>query len=564
MISLTSCRRAVAWLAMLSFVTLLGPVAADSGPEHQVRQTLPIQLGSSGGSEDDISSLYCCGGTLGALVQNASGLYILSNNHVIARSNLATIGETIIHPGLIDINCGSGAHDAVGSLIDFVPILYSKGRNVPLNEVDAAIALVVDGAVSPDGAILDVGPVSPNLLTATVGLGVQKSGRTTGQTFGTVQAIGVTVDVGYSESCGGPAKNVARFVNQIRIGSGSFSAGGDSGSLVVEHGSVDPATGLPRPVGLLFAGSSTSTLANPIDRVADLLGVTFVSGTPPPPPATGSIAGTVTRAADGLPIAGANVSTDTGQSAQSAGDGSYSIANVPVGSRTVTATAAGYTSQAANVEVAEDATSTADFALEAVTVASHAIVECVTYTTSGGKNQEKDMTITIAVRDDLGNPVAGAVVDISITLNGSAFGTGTGATTDSNGNAAYRVRNAANGTYVTTVTGVTSALVFEGSTPDNMFRKGTDAVPDADCRGDAPQPSSGSDVARAVRIKAANEKALFAHEGVVGTGVSVDAAGRPVIEIYLDRERPATRAALPARVQDLPTRVVVTGPFEAY
>jgi hypothetical protein len=54
-------------------------------------------------------------------------------------------------------------------------------------------------------------------------------------------------------------------VEQIFVTPGTFSAGGDSGSLVVED--VGESGGSPRPVGLLFAGSDAGTLANPIDRV---------------------------------------------------------------------------------------------------------------------------------------------------------------------------------------------------------------------------------------------------------------------------------------------------------
>ena len=53
-----------------------------------------------------------------------------------------------------------------------------------------------------------------------------------------------------------------------------FLAGGDSGSLMVE----DVATN-PRAVGLLFAGSSTTAIANPISQVLSFLGATMV-GTP--------------------------------------------------------------------------------------------------------------------------------------------------------------------------------------------------------------------------------------------------------------------------------------------
>ena len=67
--------------------------------------------------------------------------------------------------------------------------------------------------------------------------------------------------------------HTARFDNQIIIIPGTFSAGGDSGSLVV----VDSrrTENHHRPVGLLFAGSSLYTIANPIGPVLDAFDVTI-------------------------------------------------------------------------------------------------------------------------------------------------------------------------------------------------------------------------------------------------------------------------------------------------
>jgi hypothetical protein len=103
--------------------TLFAPPVmwADNGPNHQVRQTRPIQLGTTGGNINDRSAAFCCSGTLGALVQNATTQFILSNNHVLARTNQAAIGEDIIQPGLIDQNpvCNQDVMDAVADLSAF-------------------------------------------------------------------------------------------------------------------------------------------------------------------------------------------------------------------------------------------------------------------------------------------------------------------------------------------------------------------------------------------------------------------------------------------------------------
>lgn len=230
----------------------------------------PIQLGTSGSNINDISRLYCCGGTLGSLVQANSIQYILSNNHVLARTNLGKIGEDIVQPGLIDQDpvCYKDYTDGVAYLTDFVPISFRKGTT---NRVDAAIAEVREGAVDTKGSILNIGQVSTSIIsTPILNLPVKKSGRTTGLTTGRITAIDVTVDVVYDKICGKGSQK-ARFINQIMIGPAGFSASGDSGSLIVED-----CSSYPRAVGLLFAGSSSVTVANPISDVLSSLGVKIV------------------------------------------------------------------------------------------------------------------------------------------------------------------------------------------------------------------------------------------------------------------------------------------------
>ncbi len=252
----------------LVLLLAIGFSLADNGPNHQVFQGRPIQLGTSGGNINDISRLFCCSGTLGSLVQAGTVQYILSNNHVLARTNQGVAGDPIIQPGLVDLSCAQITSDAVANLTTFVPISFKRGTT---NTVDAAIAQVISGDVDPTGSILDIGPVNTATLNPVLGLAVKKSGRTTGLTSGTITSVNVTVDVTYNKQCG-IGSQTARFVNQFVISPGSFSAGGDSGSLIVE----DVAT-LPRPVGLLFAGSSSVTVANPINAVLSALGVGVAS-----------------------------------------------------------------------------------------------------------------------------------------------------------------------------------------------------------------------------------------------------------------------------------------------
>ena len=93
-----------------------------------------------------------------------------------------------------------------------------------------------------------------------------KSGRTTGFTTGTIASINTSVNVQYQKSCGSGKKFTVGYTNQVVINSSTFSAGGDSGSLIVTN------NGQHNPVALLFAGSSNTTIGNPIGEVLTKLG----------------------------------------------------------------------------------------------------------------------------------------------------------------------------------------------------------------------------------------------------------------------------------------------------
>jgi hypothetical protein len=195
-------------------------------------------------------------GTLGALVTRGGKTYILSNNHVMANENAPNGKFDIYQPGPFD---GGTSADVIAQLSDWVVITFSTTAN---NRVDAAIAELTGTAT---GATVTYGAPRSSTIAASVGMRVMKYGRTTEQTKGRVQGINATVNVGYDTG-------VARFVDQIIIGGGGFSAGGDSGSLIV----VERGSDAERPVGLLFAGGGGTTVANPIDQVLDALGVTIV------------------------------------------------------------------------------------------------------------------------------------------------------------------------------------------------------------------------------------------------------------------------------------------------
>jgi hypothetical protein len=240
-------------------ICILGFALAAASPapaatDNAARQAMPVQLGTSGGNTQDGTRQLCCSGTLGALIRLNDVPQVLSNNHVLARSGLAGPGETVTQPGLVDTNCSARPARAVAVFRrDWVPL--GSGN------VDVAVARVVHGKVDASGAILGLGVPCTDMLAPAAGLAVQKSGRTSGVTTGTIQAIDAEVTVDYQQGCATGPYTAHRFEHQVVIGPQDFSVAGDSGSLIL---STDM-----RPVGLLFAGSGTVTLAHPIQDVAN-------------------------------------------------------------------------------------------------------------------------------------------------------------------------------------------------------------------------------------------------------------------------------------------------------
>lgn len=245
--------------ALVLFSSLLTSGLADGGANHRVRNQ---HFGVSGGNVNDASSRFCCSGTLGSLVKIGSTQYVLSNNHVLGRSGAATVGDDVSQPGLIDNNCR----------IATVVADFTAAAPLGSSNVDAAIAQLRPGTMDSSGFIEDIGVPSSTIVNPSVGLSVAKSGRTTGFTTGTVSSINTSVSVQYQQGCNQGKKFTVSYTNQVVINSSTFSAGGDSGSLIVTN------NGQHNPVALLFAGSSTTTIGNPIGAV--LTQLSAVLGSP--------------------------------------------------------------------------------------------------------------------------------------------------------------------------------------------------------------------------------------------------------------------------------------------
>ena len=225
-------------------------------------------------------------GTLGCWVIKNGQKVILSNNHVLANSNDAEIGDAILQPGPFD--GGSSPQDHIANLTQFVPIAFQgepsecQFANAVIsvfnlgcrmidsntrykvtkiqaedNRVDAAIATPLNAADVKD-EIINIGPIQ-GTVQGELGMAVKKSGRTTGFTTGEIQQVDVTANVQYG------AGQIAVFTDQLLAG--AMSQGGDSGSAVLDDNN--------RLTGLLFAGSDTTTIINRIENVFSALGVSL-------------------------------------------------------------------------------------------------------------------------------------------------------------------------------------------------------------------------------------------------------------------------------------------------
>jgi hypothetical protein len=232
------------------------PQAKPGSADPTARFGRPVPIGVSIGNIGE-----CSAGTLGALVRKGTATYVLSNNHVLALENHAPIGSGILQPGRYDTNCASASNDIIATLSQFVTLKFDGSNNT----VDAAIAALQSNSVGNATFTGGYGIPSSTTVTAAVNQAVQKCGRTTKCTHGTVGAINATVNVNYG------ASGVAKFVNQVVITGkqGSFSKAGDSGSLIVTDNSA------ANPVALLFAGGQTTTIGNPIGPVLQSLGITI-------------------------------------------------------------------------------------------------------------------------------------------------------------------------------------------------------------------------------------------------------------------------------------------------
>ncbi|MGL4847396.1 MAG: trypsin-like serine protease [Clostridium sp.] len=204
-----------------------------------------------GGTSTSVTNQFIVG-TLGCrthgFVGTADEVYALSNNHVFSLENSVLFNKTIMQPGQGD--GGSPSTDVIGTFFKYIPLKFN-GQN---NYVDCALTKISDPSSITD-KIHTIGSIA-NIAPPKLGLQIQKFGRTTSYTTGTITALNATVNVNYTNG-------TARFVGQIVAS--PMSNAGDSGSLILDMKN--------RAVGLLFAGSGSATIINDITSVLTLLGI---------------------------------------------------------------------------------------------------------------------------------------------------------------------------------------------------------------------------------------------------------------------------------------------------
>jgi hypothetical protein len=220
----------------------------------------PPLYGTSGSN----GHIECCSqGTLGSLINIAGDSYILSNNHVLGSptsvfTNSGQPGDPILQPGLVDLDCKTKGRT--------VATLWS---NVNLaSGVDAAIAKLT--SPNKTSAILDIGIPASTTRPPKVTMSVAKHGSTTNLTCGNIKSIHTSIAVSYT-SCIGKQKFMATYDNLVVVSGahGVFSAGGDSGSLIVS-------TETSEAIALLFASLGDESLGFPIDDVLKKFGASMI------------------------------------------------------------------------------------------------------------------------------------------------------------------------------------------------------------------------------------------------------------------------------------------------
>jgi len=210
-------------------------------------------------------------GTIACIVRDATTKepMVLSNNHVFAEESTnyvqnVNVGDGVIQPGRADgggVFGGSSTDDTIGNLSRWINF-DEDGQNI----ADCAVAKINVDAINAILGDNESHVVVRGLKTITNGIQVEKYGRTTGHTTGTIVDADFSCYVGYGDKW-------ILFVDQILVQMNI--SGGDSGSLLLDRNGY--------AVGLVFARADGGNgiiycIANKINSVFSLLDIELESG----------------------------------------------------------------------------------------------------------------------------------------------------------------------------------------------------------------------------------------------------------------------------------------------
>ena len=195
-------------------------------------------------------------GTFTAVVLKNGVKKILGCRHVLAYGGMP-LNTTIAQPLY--------SADKIGVLEYSVPLKSG------VNEVDCAIAKLDNQGDVVSGVLLNDDAYSPSIIPAGVedayaGQKVMKSGARTGVMSGNVTSINTAIIV--------ETELGERTYNGCIV-TGVLGAGGDSGSILLSKSSN-------KAVGMLFAGSDTTTVHIPMKKTLSALGCTLYTEEAPP------------------------------------------------------------------------------------------------------------------------------------------------------------------------------------------------------------------------------------------------------------------------------------------
>lgn len=235
---------------------------SDSLPKPNIRHR-PVHVGVSISPMEEEYA-----GTLGGIVfkketcdlghgfeATVSKPVLLSNNHILYKTNKLEDGKEIMQPAIMDGGKNISGDFGIATNLEMVPLkeknnLGDMALAEPKEDID--FSRYQPGVGAPKQEVADV-EVGDRIATGRT--------RTTGFRLGEVQAKDVSIKVSYQDK-------IREFDNQIVTS--SVSKPGDSGSIgyLYEKHMDDR----KYPFGLLFAGSDKISIFTPMDVVLEELG----------------------------------------------------------------------------------------------------------------------------------------------------------------------------------------------------------------------------------------------------------------------------------------------------